>query len=464
LRPAIIAGVIPIMAVEFRCPECRAKLRLAVAPEPGEEVECPKCTHVFPAPDNGIEFRTAKKSPPAEDRPKKKPAGGEAADEAPEKKPPSAPAQKPKGPRKRKVKKQEVNRTLLYSVVGGGVILVGAIIGLLIWYVNRVPVSFQMMAYLPEDANVASGVNVGHLQKYAEFNNKIVQASGDKTFWKAGDALGKAAGFDLDYAVFGGGPSGFAWVLRSKKEFDTSGLSKLPGARPYSADGVTYYTADDIGGAFGGVKVFAPTNRIVVLAQASIPDTQFRNMLKGNTANPDKTLLGRTTTLAKRITRGTWWVLSDTRISAPPRDANTPGVGQDADRADLQRLVGDESGKGKSWGFKVSAGSRSVRFELVLWCRDSDAASELAKKWKESELAKGDEGTPPRWWKGLATKAGDQKVGIELLSTLGFTSSGELFVVKSEVETKTLMNSVGTLINNVSGVEPASLNQAPKQP
>jgi predicted Zn finger-like uncharacterized protein len=453
------------MAVEFRCPECRAKLRLADAPEPGEEVECPKCSHVFPAPDDGIEFRTAKKSRPADDGAKKKPARDEG-DEPPQKKPPQkAPSEKPPAaPRKRRVKKKEVNKTLLYSVVGGGVVVVGAIIALLVWYFNRVPVANQMLGYLPEDVTVASGVNVGHIQKYPEFNKTIQQATGDKTFWKAGDALNKATGADLDYAVYGSGPSGFVWVLRSKKEFDPDALKKLPGARSYSADGVTYYTADDPGGFGGQVKAFAPNNRIAVFAQASIPDHHFRNMLKANTANPDKTILGRTAPLARRITRGTWWVISDTRVPAPPRDANAPGAGQEAERSDLQRVLADESSKGKAWGFKASAGSKAIRFEVALWCRDSDTASELSKKWKESELAKGDEGTPPRWWKsGVGTRAGDGKVQTELLASLGFTRDGELFVVRSEVETKTLMNSVSTLITNVSGVDLATLGQAPKQ-
>jgi hypothetical protein len=40
------------MAVEFRCPECRAKLRLPEAPDADAEIECPKCGHVFPAAGN----------------------------------------------------------------------------------------------------------------------------------------------------------------------------------------------------------------------------------------------------------------------------------------------------------------------------------------------------------------------------------------------------------------------------
>jgi len=190
-RPAVIAEFIPVMAVEFRCPECRAKLRLTDAPEPGEEVECPKCSHVFPAPDNGIEFRSSKKKPAGSAA--KKPADDEA-DEKPEPKPEKKPEKKAAGPKKRRVRKKEVNKTLLYSVAGGGVALVIAISCLLFWYFSRVPIPFQMMAYLPEDSKLASGVNVGHIQKYAEFAKTVQQASNDKAFWKAGEVMKSATG------------------------------------------------------------------------------------------------------------------------------------------------------------------------------------------------------------------------------------------------------------------------------
>jgi len=209
------------------------------------------------------------------------------------------------------------------------------------------------------------------------------------------------------------------------------------------------------------MKAFAPTNRIIVFSSGGIPDGQFRNMLKGNTANPDKTLLGRTKPLAKRITRGTWWILSDYPITAPPE--NNAAGGPEQAETDLKRVIAEHTGKGSAWGFKASAGSKDIRFEAVVRCKEADTANEAAKKWKESELAKGDEGTPPKWFKAVTTKAGDQKVGIELLSTMGFSKDGDLFVVRARVETRLYMNSVQTLVNNVSQLQPGSSSPAPKQ-
>ena len=67
------------MAVELRCPDCRAKLRLKAAPEAGTEVECPKCGTVFPAPEPEPE-------PEADDdAPKSKAADDDGGDEKPKK-------------------------------------------------------------------------------------------------------------------------------------------------------------------------------------------------------------------------------------------------------------------------------------------------------------------------------------------------------------------------------------------
>src|SRR3954471_6036630 len=101
------------MAVELRCPECRAKLRLPADPEPGTDVECPKCSNVFPAPDPDTgevpDARARKKKGGDGDKPKKKaadPAGDQPAEG--EKKPEEKkPAPEGKARKKRRAKKNK---------------------------------------------------------------------------------------------------------------------------------------------------------------------------------------------------------------------------------------------------------------------------------------------------------------------------------------------------------------------
>src|SRR5207248_797763 len=102
------------------------------------------------------------------------------------------------------------------------------------------------------------------------------------------------------------------------------------GRKPAAYEMMAYLPEDashDVGGAYGGLKVFAPTNRIVVFAQSGIRDDLFKKMLKGNAGDPEKTIIGRTGPLGKRMTRGTWWVVSDTKIVAPPPPQQQGGFG-----------------------------------------------------------------------------------------------------------------------------------------
>src|SRR5262249_55135349 len=118
-------GVSLIMAVELRCPECRAKLRLPVAPEADSEIECPKCGHVFPTDENVVHAGSADA---ADDKPKKKKSTSDDADEKPkkdEKKGDKAAGEGAKKPKKRKWKKKQTNKVAMWAVIGGAVLFVG---------------------------------------------------------------------------------------------------------------------------------------------------------------------------------------------------------------------------------------------------------------------------------------------------------------------------------------------------
>ena len=108
----------------------------------------------------------------------------------------------------------------------------------------------------------------------------------------------------------------------------------------------------------------------------------------------------------------------------------------------------------KGQGFKASVGSREVRFEWVVWSADSDKASSTSKGFKESDLGKGDDGTPPRWWKERTDALGNKKIAAQLLTNIGFGSSGELFYAKSAVESADMKDAVSTMANQATGGNP----------
>jgi hypothetical protein len=191
------------MAVELRCPGCRAKLRLPTAPEEGSEIECPKCGDVFAAEAAG--------APPArgdDDEPKpRKRSSGDGPEKPKKKKGGETPATA--SPRRRKLKKRKSNPYVLYGAVGGGLLLLSIFIGAIVWFFNRTSASQEMMLYLPDDCDEVSGLNLGHLQKYPAFYKTCENSFANTGFKRAADmfsqALGQQTNDTITYIVQGNG-------------------------------------------------------------------------------------------------------------------------------------------------------------------------------------------------------------------------------------------------------------------
>jgi hypothetical protein len=312
----------------------------------------------------------------------------------------------------------------------------------------------EMLYYLPDDADGASGANIGHAQKYPEVFKQVEPMFAASAFKRASDVVSRALGSDtqewLDYAITGSTRGGAgAIVLRSKKEFDPSGLARLPNAKEGSGGAGKFFT---VSGIEGMTRAFAPTNRIVVLCSASVSQAAFDNMLRGNKDNP-KAFPERMGVLGKRTVKGTVWTVQLFDAPPPKTEAKKEGVIGTDGKSDYDTLVGEINGSSKGMGLKASLGSRAVRFEYAVTCRDKEAASALAKKFNDSEWAKGDEGgaSEKREWKYMRSQFGDQKVAREFLANLGFTSSSDVFVVRSECDTKILMSQMSGLLSKATG-------------
>lgn len=465
------------MAVELRCPECRAKLRLPVTPEEGSEIECPKCGHVFPADGNTA---GAARDDDGEVKPKKKTSRDDDGEPRKKKKDKGAATAtktdasgEPKKKKRRKLKKRETNTAVLVGAVIGGLLVLGIFIGAIVWFFTRKSASQEMMMYLPDDCDEVSGINLGHMQKYPEFYRSCEGTFANTGFKKAADAFSKALGQETNDTIAyvvqgvgraGGSPSGQlveATVLRTKTEYDTSLLSKLPGAQKGTRNGADYYSINDIPElGYGGLRVFAPTNRIVVFCRADTPPAKFDAMLDGNKDNAENCVFARSGQLGKQVIRATAWKFTVFNRSipraappAPPAGGGQQG-GQESDDDVMNREIADILSTARGSGFKASVGSRDVRGEWIIWYKDSEAASNMLKKWKEKEWIKDEEQDPPRWWKSLAGKSGGggKAAGNILRDGLGFRQRGETFIVRTAMETKLVGVSsvVGSVTNTGS--------------
>ncbi len=457
------------MAVELRCPECKAKLKLPVEPEPDSEIECPKCGHVFPCEENIIHAGAAgdegkpkkkKKATGEDEKPKKKAEKDDKKDEKKEDKKDEKKgndAAQPKKRKKKKSKKRKTKPAILAAIIVGVVMIIGTVGGVLIWFFTKKSASQEMMTYLPDECNVVVGINLGHIQKYPEFYKSCQTIMGNYGFKKAGDVFAKALGSEkiddvVDYVVQGAGYANGnpdsrveTTVLRTKEEYDPAALAKIPGAKEYTLNGVKYYTIPDIADlGYSGVRVFGPTNRLVVFCNGGISDAKFKLMLTGNKDNLDNTVYVRSGPLGKQTIRGTIWRFSleteSGRLNAtlgagklfPPPTAGTCAGSEDEEAKRFRSEVAPIFQNMKGIGVKASVGSREVRGEMFVWYGSSDAASSMLKTWKEKEWIKDDEKEAPKWFKTLSDKSGAGKTALNVVRDgLAFRSSGELFSVRS---------------------------------
>ncbi|MBA4062879.1 MAG: hypothetical protein C0501_04070 [Isosphaera sp.] len=455
------------MAVELRCPKCEARLRLPADPDPDAEVECPKCEHVFVPEPAAV---------PAGEKPRKKKAaaddgGGAGADAPPRKKKkkkaadgakgqaaPPADA-KGKGPKKRKAKKKKTPPAVIAGLVVGVLMVVGLVSGVFIYFLTKKSSSQEIMSYLPADCDEVVGVNLGHLRKYPGFYETCKGQIEPTGFHEAGTVFAKALGgeFDttVDYVVQGVGSSGGkaigATVFRTVEEFDPGALAKIKGAKKYTLAGVDYYTVPDVPKlGYPGLRVFAPTNRLVVFCPGDMPEAAFKSALTGNKDDPEKAVYARSGQLGKAVSRGTVWqfVLYGRAYKppAPPKPPEGQGGGDDADtllKQDIAKVLAGSQG----YGLKASVGSRDIRGEWVTWYKDADAATEARKTWKEKDWVKDEEAPNPRYWRSMSYKSGLGKTAENVIKDgLSFRASGELFIIRTEAETKLLQQGVGTLV------------------
>lgn len=460
------------MAFELHCPDCKSKLRLASEPWPGTDIECPKCGSVFAAPDpRGGDASPAKKKPATGDRPRKpapKPAEDEDEDDTPEQKPAATATEDEKKPeqkkpeqkkrKKRRIKKKESSKTVLILVCVFGAMVLGTVITVLVWFLNRKPGAYELMVYLPQDTYFVTGLNVGHLQKYPKLWEKIDEQTKGNAFHLAAQAVATAAGSKpddmLDYVVWGQRPGGgSALVLRMKADFDPSILAKLPGAQEMkSSSGSKYYSANHYNSSTGGrVRVFAPTNRVVVFCESQIPEDLFDKMTKGNADAGEKLITTRVGPLGKRVVRGTFWCIQC--FDTPGTEIKEPKASEGAGAVQQGEAIRGQTAKTasgtKGIGFKLAVGSRSVKVEVVVWQKDAETVANKYKEFKTSVLDKADE-EEPKWWKDAATVMGAKKTARDLWANVSSTTSGELFIVYSRVDTVLILedgvNGIVTLI------------------
>jgi len=473
------------MAVELRCPDCRAKLRLAEAPPAGDDIECPKCGNVFPAPEDEAPNRPARKRKPSEED---APPPAKAKKPASEKPRPSADPAKasadkpaPKEGKKRKPRKKKANTSVLIGACIGGLVAVLVMVGVLFYLLSKQPPAVAMMSHVPGDATYAYGINFSQIQKYVKFYKDfegLLTNEGETSF--AGfepitKALGEPFNELVDYSIGAGSHKwehGDILILKTKVAFDPAKLATM-GGKPDTIENVAIYTVQQQrrstgkGGSFTGgfsAKIFAPTNRLIMMVPTETPTARIQQMLKPNSG--DQSFVTKMGTIGPRIARGNvWWFSFDSynintleiqkRINSRTDDPFILFGGAEVpEQKGLATSGGLGLGSIQGIGIRGNLRSKSISFEIVVQTSDSSQAKEISKRFNDSEIAKGDEGSPPQSFTNLLRGLfGDKLLTAQVSSNLNFSSTGNLFLIRAEAEVTKIKEKLPEWLGRIRGIQ-----------
>ena len=269
------------------------------------------------------------------------------------------------------------------------------------------------MLYLPDDCDEVWGINLGHLQKYPEFYKTCEDSFANTGFKRAADILSRALGQEtndtITYVVQGVGRAGgtgqevAATVLRTKEEFDPGMLGRMPSAQKGTRNGVNYYVIPDIPElGYGGIKVFAPTNRIVVFTRFDTPESKFDAMLTGHEDNKEATPGVRAGQLAKQVVRGTAWrfMLYGRSVTKLRRADTQPSAGGSESEDDLLRRRRSPRSSPTPRGAASRPASARARSAASgsSGTRTRTTANGMLKKWREKDWVQDEEKDPPKFF------------------------------------------------------------------
>jgi hypothetical protein len=401
------------MAFDVRCPECKVRLRLDEAPEPGVEIECPRCDASFMPPSPGGTKGSEEK---AKDKPKS---------EKPKKKEKAKTAGK-----KRNVKKKRTNPVVLLVAIGFGFLFLFGVGMAMIWVLNRPGKVMDMMGYVSGECNYARGLNFSHWNKYPGYASEVSKIFTSEM--KAGsDECAKAAGADpevfIDYLLIGkaryNGSTTTVYVFRTNRSFGVDKMSTLPGARPNGTN--TYSLGANAPGILAGSSVYVPNNRTIVVVSRGAKSSQLLTDAQAGKANSFAKYFNDT---IKTTARGASWLIVRNEGMLKNYIAETGSKGSDLPG------VTDRTKVATTMGVWCTPGGSGVRVGLSLECSSRKDASDFVTAMKGGPLGKGDESEPTNVLKTSGVSGfSDKKAFGEFMQYATFTSMGCCAYVYSTV-------------------------------
>lgn len=404
------------MAFDYRCPVCRAKLRLEEEQPAGTSIECPKCEQTFAAPARA-------ENAPKTEAESEKPAGAK-----------DGGIQKKKiGKNKMEQERTYMNEFLLLAIVGSAMFALIASFAIILWVMGRAARVEDMVALLPDNYNAIRGVSMDQMRKYPGYKNEVDRVY-DSSIKDGYAELAKAIGQDaesLTYLIIAKdgstqGSTSYAYIFRVKKAFDTKAFGKVDGASQ-SGEGFAISNASSVP-FLRNSSVYCPSNQLIVVFKGSDQSGNITKMAAGPKSSADSTRekIGTTGRLAMRAQ---FWTI----IRPQGAMENYLKSTGEPVKTDMPKLAGTLDGSTvlATW---CTVQGRGFRFGAGIECASDDAAKALKKDIREGKLGKGDESEPPNQLKSALSIVGQKKEFGEFMQYVEFNSKGKCAYLTSKLE------------------------------
>ena len=403
------------MAFDYRCPSCKAKLRLDEEQAPGTPIECPRCNETFNAP-----------------------AKSEAKPEAaPEKPADAAPAE----PKKRKLAKNKMeeertfmNEFALLGIVGGAMFALIVTFSIILWLMGRAARVEDMVAVLPANYNAMRGVSIDQMRKYPGFQgdvDRIYDAPMKEGYAELAKAVGQGDA-SITYLIIAkdgstDGSTSMAYIFRVKKSFDRKALAKLDGATP-SGEGYAISNANSA--AFlRGSTVYCPSDQLFVVFKGSDQSGNLSKMAAVVKSEPSDGSREKIGTAGKLAIRSHFWTI----VRPLGAQADWLKNGGALIKSDMGKLASSmETATALATWCTVSG--RGFRFGAGLECTTNEGAKALVKDIREGKLGKGDESEAPNSLKGTLQIVQQKKEFGEFMQYVDFQSKNKCAYCTSKLE------------------------------
>ncbi len=402
------------MAFDYRCPACKAKLRLDEEQPAGTPIECPKCNETFAAPAQ------------AETAARKEGSDKSEADK------PAEPQKKKLAKNKMEQEREFMNEFLLLGIVGSAMFALIATCCIILWIMGRAARVEDMVALLPSNFNAVRGVSIDQMRKYPGFKaevDKVYDASMVEGYTELAKAVGQGPD-SLTYLIIAkdaSTPGGSAYIFRVKKSFDTKALAKLDGA---ASTGEGYAISNTASSSFlRGSTVYCPSDQIIVVFKGNDPSGNMSKMAGVVKSEPKDGTREKIGTTGKLAIRAHFWTIIRPQ-GAMENYLKTTGA---PIKSDLPKLASSLEGASVLATWCTVAG-RGFRFGAGIECSSSDDAKALAKNIREGKLGKGDESEPPNELKSALSIIGQKKEFGEFMQYIEFKSKDKCAYIASKLE------------------------------